>query len=112
MGAVPVLASPPPSKLPLRPLGRTGIKVPILGFGSGSRFLMCHYEDKAIAALATARSTCVSPATPSRRRCRPPWSGTTSIATQMALNAGLARMAEAPGRFNCAPWGRTWKTRC
>ena len=54
MGAVPVLASPPPSKLPLRPLGRTGIKVPILGFGSGSRFLMCHYVDKATAALNRA----------------------------------------------------------
>ena len=37
--------------LPTRSLGRTGIKVPILGFGSGSRFLMYQDEDKAIEAL-------------------------------------------------------------
>jgi uncharacterized protein len=49
--AVPALGSEPPSKLPQRPLGRTGLKVPILGFGSGSRFLMYKDEDKAIAAL-------------------------------------------------------------
>ena len=49
--AAPTLASPPPAKLPQRLLGRTGIKVPILGFGSGSRFLMYQDEDKAMAAL-------------------------------------------------------------
>jgi aryl-alcohol dehydrogenase-like predicted oxidoreductase len=40
--------------LPTRELGRTGIKVPILGFGSGSRFLMYKDEDKAIEALNRA----------------------------------------------------------
>lgn len=37
--------------MPTRKLGRTGIKVPILGFGSGSRFLMYKEEDEALAAL-------------------------------------------------------------
>jgi len=40
--------------LPRRTLGRTGIKVPILGFGSGSRFLMYKDEDEAVAALERA----------------------------------------------------------
>lgn len=52
--AAPALDSLPPGKLPTRPLGRTGIRVPILGFGSGSRFLMYKDEDKAIAALNRA----------------------------------------------------------
>ena len=47
--ATPILANPP--QLPRRPLGRTGIQVPIIGFGSGSRFLMYKDEAKAIAAL-------------------------------------------------------------
>jgi len=38
----------------MRTLGRTGIKVPILGFGSGSRFLMYQEEDKALEALNRA----------------------------------------------------------
>jgi uncharacterized protein len=42
------------SLLPRRTLGRTGIKVPILGFGSGSRFLMYKDEDEAVAALERA----------------------------------------------------------
>jgi uncharacterized protein len=49
--SIPVLGSEHPSKLPQRKLGRTGLKVPILGFGSGSRFLMYKDEDKAIEAL-------------------------------------------------------------
>jgi predicted aldo/keto reductase-like oxidoreductase len=52
--AAPALGSLPPGKLPTRPLGRTGIKVPILGFGSGSRFLMYQDEDKALEALNRA----------------------------------------------------------
>ena len=52
--AAPALASLPAAKLPTRTLGRTGIKVPIIGFGSGSRFQMYHDEDKAIAALNRA----------------------------------------------------------
>jgi hypothetical protein len=52
--AAPVLAAIPTGKLPTRTLGRTGIKVPILGFGSGSRFLMYTAEDKALEALNRA----------------------------------------------------------
>ena len=52
--AAPALGSLPPGKLPTRALGRTGIQVPILGFGSGSRFLMYQDEDKAIEALNRA----------------------------------------------------------
>lgn len=40
--------------LPTRTLGRTGIEVSILGFGSGSRFLMYEQEDKALEALSRA----------------------------------------------------------
>jgi hypothetical protein len=52
--AAPALGSLRPGKLPKRPLGRTGLKVPILAFGSGSRFLMYQDEDKAIEALNRA----------------------------------------------------------
>jgi uncharacterized protein len=52
--AVPAMASLSPTTLPVRTLGRTGIKVPILGFGSGSRFLMYKDEDKALEALNRA----------------------------------------------------------
>jgi aryl-alcohol dehydrogenase-like predicted oxidoreductase len=52
--AAPTLAALPPAKLPTRTLGRTGITVPILGFGSGSRFLMYQDEDKALEALNRA----------------------------------------------------------
>ena len=40
--------------MPMRTLGRTGAKVSILGFGSGSRFLMYKDEDKAREALYRA----------------------------------------------------------
>ena len=40
--------------MPTRTLGKTGIRVPILGFGSGSRFLMYKDEDKALEALNRA----------------------------------------------------------
>jgi uncharacterized protein len=52
--AVPALGSLPSNKLPQRRLGRTGLTVPILGFGSGSRFLMYKDEDKALEALNRA----------------------------------------------------------
>ncbi len=52
--AAPTLADVPSDKLPTRVLGRTGIRVPILGFGSGSRFLMYTDEDKALEALNRA----------------------------------------------------------
>jgi predicted aldo/keto reductase-like oxidoreductase len=54
MLASPLLATLPTKGLPVRSLGRTGIKVPILGFGSGSRFLMYKDEDQALAALNRA----------------------------------------------------------
>ncbi len=40
--------------LPQRDFGKTGLKVPILGFGSGSRFLMYEEEDAALEALSQA----------------------------------------------------------
>lgn len=40
--------------LPKRVLGKTGIEVSLLGFGSGSRFLMYEKEDDALAALERA----------------------------------------------------------
>jgi predicted aldo/keto reductase-like oxidoreductase len=39
------------AKLPERVLGRTGVKVPIVAFGCGSRFLMYDNEDEALRAL-------------------------------------------------------------
>jgi len=50
----PLLARSHSQRMPVRRLGRTGIKVPILGFGSGSRFLMYKDDDEAIAALNRA----------------------------------------------------------
>jgi predicted aldo/keto reductase-like oxidoreductase len=47
-------ASGADAKLPTRTLGKTGIEVSILGFGSGSRFLMYQEEDKALEALSKA----------------------------------------------------------
>jgi hypothetical protein len=41
-------------KLPIPPFGKTGLEVSILGFGSGSRFLMYEHEDKALEALSRA----------------------------------------------------------
>ncbi|QEH33236.1 General stress protein 69 [Aquisphaera giovannonii] len=43
-----------PGKLPQRAFGRTGLSVPILGFGSGSRFAMYKDDDEALAALSRA----------------------------------------------------------
>jgi uncharacterized protein len=51
---VPALAEPKPGTLPKRMLGRTGIQVPILGFGGGSRFLMYQDEERAAEALNRA----------------------------------------------------------
>jgi uncharacterized protein len=43
-----------PAKLPTRAFGRTGAQVPILAFGSGSRFLAYKDEDEALAVLSRA----------------------------------------------------------
>jgi len=51
LAAGPLLASTKPAHIPTRKLGRTGITVPILGFGSGSRFLMYKEDDAALEAL-------------------------------------------------------------
>jgi uncharacterized protein len=50
----PALGAVAAPKIPTRPFGRTGLEVSILGFGSGSRFLMYADEDKALEALTRA----------------------------------------------------------
>jgi len=52
--AAPAFAAPAAAGLPTRPFGKTGMRVPILGFGSGSRFLMFQEEDQALEALDRA----------------------------------------------------------
>ena len=42
--------------MPMRTLGKTGARVSILAFGSGSRFLAYKEEDKALAAMSSAIS--------------------------------------------------------
>jgi aryl-alcohol dehydrogenase-like predicted oxidoreductase len=51
---VPSFGADRPAKLPTRTLGKTGIEVSLLGFGSGSRFLMYKDDDKALEALSRA----------------------------------------------------------
>ena len=51
---VPAVGADRPGKLPTRTLGKTGIEVSLLGFGSGSRFLMYKDDDKALEALSRA----------------------------------------------------------
>src|SRR5579859_5403121 len=52
--STPVLGAPSANRLPTRFLGRTGLRVPIIGFGCGSRFLMYEEEEKALEALNRA----------------------------------------------------------
>lgn len=54
LAVAPVLTDAAIHPFPTRTLGRTGIKVPILGFGGGSRFLMYQDEDRALEALSQA----------------------------------------------------------
>jgi aryl-alcohol dehydrogenase-like predicted oxidoreductase len=54
VGVVPSLGAVSAPKMPTRILGKTGIEVSILGFGSGSRFLMYKDDDKALEALSRA----------------------------------------------------------
>jgi predicted aldo/keto reductase-like oxidoreductase len=50
-----VAAVPDPATgMPMRELGRTGVKVSVLGFGGGSRFLMYKDREKGLEALETA----------------------------------------------------------
>src|SRR6185312_573821 len=51
---VPALGAGAAPKLPSRTLGKTGIEVSILGFGSGSRFSMYKDDEQALAALSRA----------------------------------------------------------
>jgi predicted aldo/keto reductase-like oxidoreductase len=51
---LPGLAFAETKKMPMRPLGKTGEKVPILAFGGGSRYLMYQDADEAIAVLNQA----------------------------------------------------------
>jgi predicted aldo/keto reductase-like oxidoreductase len=46
--------------MPTRTLGKTGVKVSVVAFGSGSRFLAYKEEDKALAALTKALDTGVT----------------------------------------------------
>jgi hypothetical protein len=52
--ASPLAVSAATRPIPTRTLGRTRIRVPIIGFGSGSRFLMYEEEDKALEAVNRA----------------------------------------------------------
>src|SRR5438309_85536 len=52
--ALPAMAPAAGTKLPHRVLGRTGVEVPILAFGCGSRFLMYEAEEAGLAALNRA----------------------------------------------------------
>ena len=52
--ATPVIASDSLKPMPTRAFGKTGMTVSILGFGSGSRFLMYQKEDDALEALNRA----------------------------------------------------------
>lgn len=54
LAVAPLLTSAAPVGIPTRTLGRTGIKVPIIGFGSGSRFLMYQKDEDAWEALNRA----------------------------------------------------------
>jgi len=54
MAAGSLVADPGKTALPTRVLGKTGARVSILAFGSGSRFLSFQEDDQAIAALQKA----------------------------------------------------------
>jgi len=54
MGLVTVHPMGAPAKMPARKLGRTGQRVPILAFGTGSRFMLYEKEDEALQALNRA----------------------------------------------------------
>jgi uncharacterized protein len=54
VAVAPALGAAGPSRLPMRPFGKSGLNVSILAFGSGSRFLMYKEEDKALEALNRA----------------------------------------------------------
>jgi hypothetical protein len=54
LGPLGVKALAAPGKLPTRPFGATGVQVPILAFGCGTRFMAYKDEDEAVAVLSRA----------------------------------------------------------
>lgn len=85
--------------LPTRPFGKTGMEVSILGFGSGSRFLMYKDEDEALAALTRALELGVSYIDTAHNygngkseerigRILPQWRDRVTVATKLAGRTG------------------------
>lgn len=54
LGPLAVKALAAPARLPTRPFGSTGVEVPILAFGCGSRFLAYEDDDEAVGVLSRA----------------------------------------------------------
>jgi aryl-alcohol dehydrogenase-like predicted oxidoreductase len=54
LGPLAVKAFGAPAALPVRPFGRTGLRIPILAFGSGSRFVSYEKDEDALAVLTRA----------------------------------------------------------
>ena len=54
LGAVATRGFGAPAPFPTRAFGRTGLRVPLLAFGSGSRFMMYEKDDDALAVLGHA----------------------------------------------------------
>jgi aryl-alcohol dehydrogenase-like predicted oxidoreductase len=87
------------AKLPTRPFGKTGMEVSILGFGSGSRFLMYKEEDEALAALTRALELGISYIDTAHNygngkseerigRILPQWRDKVTVATKLAGRTG------------------------
>jgi len=94
----PALGASDASKLPTRPFGKTGLEVSILGFGSGSRFLM-YDEDRALEALTRALSLGISYIDTAHNygdgkseerigRILPEWRDKVTVATKLAARDG------------------------
>jgi len=94
----PALGAADAAKLPTRPFGKTGLEVSILGFGSGSRFLM-YDEDRALEALTRALSLGISYIDTAHNygngkseerigRILPEWRDKVTVATKLAARDG------------------------
>ncbi|WP_337173255.1 aldo/keto reductase [Paludisphaera sp.] len=86
-------------RLPTRPFGKTGMEVSILGFGSGSRFLMYTEEDEALAALTRALESGITYIDTAHNygggkseerigRILPEWRDRVTVATKLAGRTG------------------------